>query len=140
MKLFLVMIISSLFSVTASAQGCASNISELKTLIGNSALPQVWVENNNKADRRLTMRLSNEGSVLGLDLAVPAGNWAHVTGIICKVGAENFVARVATMSWGSQAPKLVKLAGKPKEIKLHLLYPTVLNVSAKGMSFQFNAK
>ena len=140
MKFLSVFFFLAFFTLGAQAQECASNTEELKDLIGNSGLAMSWVENTNKADRRLTLKLANSGGGLSLDLAVPAGNWAHVKGVICKVGPENFVAKVSSMTWGPQAPGLVKMAGKPSTIKLQLLYPTVLKVTAKGMSFQFNAR
>lgn len=128
-------------SVVASAQECASNISQLKQLVGNSDLPLSWLENTNNKSRQLTLRLANAGSALSLDLAVPDGNWARVTGVICATGSsDSFVARVSSMTWGPEAPGIVKLAGKPKTLTLRLPYQSLLKVKAKGMSFDFSPK
>jgi hypothetical protein len=127
------------FSLYAVAQDCARNMNELKALVGNSSLPSIWKENTNNKSRQLTLRLSNAGGTLSLDLSVPGGNWARVTGEICATGnRDSFVARVSSMNWGPEAPGLVKLAGKPRTIGLTLPYQSLLKVRAKGMSFDFS--
>lgn len=128
-------------SVVASAQECASNLAQLKALVGNSDLPMNWLENTNNKSRQLTLRLANSGSSLSLDLSVPGGNWARVTGVICATGTpDSFVARVSSMTWGPEAPGIVKLAGKPKSISLRLPYQSLLKVKAKGMAFDFSPR
>ena len=138
MRLLSLLFVCSLFMTSAFAQECASSVAELRKISGHTELSMKWLEKTSNKERQLTMRLTNKAGVLNLDLAVPAGNWANVNGVVCKSGPESFEARVSTMNWGPQASSLVKFAGKPKVIKLQLLYPTLLKVTAKGMSFQFS--
>lgn len=126
------------FSFAAFANDCATNMAQLKDLVGNSALPSTWKENTKNKSRQLTLRLANSGDGLSLDLSVPGGNWAKVSGVICATSErDSFVARVSTMNWGPEAPGIVKFAGKPKTIGLKLPYQSLLKVKAKGMSFDF---
>lgn len=138
MKALLCVFLLALTVSAVQAQECASNTAELRELTGHSDLSLKWLENINNKDRQLTLKLANSGSELSLDLAIPSGNWAKVTGIVCKTGDDTFSAKVSSMTWGPTAPGLVKFAGKPKVLKLQLLYPTLLKVSAKGMNFQFS--
>lgn len=138
MKTLLCSLMLVLTMSLAHAEDCASNTAELKALTGHSDLALKWRENTNNVDRQLSLKLSNIGSELNLDLSLPSGNWARVVGVVCKTGVDTFTARVSNMNWGPTAPGLVKFAGKPKTLKLQLLYPTLLKVSAKGMSFQFS--
>lgn len=127
------------FTLLAHAEDCAKNLNELKNIVGNSGLPSVWKENTSNKSRQLTLRLANAGGNLSLDLSVPGGNWAKVTGVICTTAErDSFVARVSSMNWGPEAPGIVKFAGKPKTIGLKLPYQTLLKVRAKGMSFDFS--
>lgn len=138
MKSILALVLLSL-SVSAMAQDCAKNMNELKELVGNASLSSTWKENTKNKSRQLTLKLANAGGNLSLDLSVPGGNWASVTGEICATGErDSFVARVSSMNWGPEAPGLVKLAGKPKTISLKLPYQSLLKVKAKGMSFDFS--
>lgn len=126
-------------SAVTHAEECASNVAQLKNIVGNSALPLTWTENTSNKSRQLTLRLGNAGGVMSLDLSVPGGNWAKVKGVICSTGnADSYIAKVTTMSWGSEAPGIVKFAGKPKTISLKLPYQSLLKVKAKGMSFEFS--
>ncbi len=127
------------FSLATFASECASNMSQLKDLVGNASLSSVWKENTKNKSRQLTLRLANSGGNLSLDLSVPGGNWAKVTGVICATGdRDSFVAQVSSMNWGPEAPGIVKFAGKPKTISLKLPYQSLLKVKAKGMSFDFS--
>lgn len=131
----------ALFSLSLSgfAQDCARNMNELKDLVGNASLSSTWKENTKNKSRQLTLKLSNAGGNLSLDLSVPGGNWAKVTGEICSTGQiGSYVARVSSMNWGPEAPGIVKFAGKPKTIGLSLPYQSLLKVRAKGMSFDFS--
>lgn len=122
-------------STTVLAQECASSTESLRTLIGNKDLPLNWLENAKK--NQLTLKLKNSNGILDLNLTSAKGNWAHVTGVICKVG-DNYVAKVSHMTWGPAAPGLVKMAGKLKELKLRMPYQSLLRVTAKGFSFEFS--
>lgn len=127
------------FAFAALAEDCAKNMNELKNLVGNSGLPSVWKENTNNKSRQLTLKLANAGGNLSLDLSVPGGNWAKVSGVICTTNErDSFVAKVSSMNWGPEAPGIVKFAGKPKTISLKLPYQSLLKVKAKGMSFDFS--
>ena len=123
-------------SFSAFAQDCANSTDSLRALVGNSDLPLTWLENAKK--NQLTLKLKNSNGVLDLNLTTAKGNWAHVTGVICKVGENSFVARVSNMTWGPAAPGMVKMMGKLKELKLRLPYQSLLRVTAKGFSFEFS--
>ena len=127
------------FSLSGFSQDCAKNMNELRDLVGNASLSSTWKENTKNKSRQLTLRLANAGGNLSLDLSVPGGNWAKVTGVICATGdRDSFVAQVNSMNWGPEAPGVVKLAGKPKTLSLKLPYQSLLKVRAKGMSFDFS--
>jgi hypothetical protein len=126
------------FSVVTHAAGnCANSIAELKTLVGNPGLATRWLENAKK--NQLTLNLSNNGGNLKLLLTTAKGMWATVSGTICKVAPEQYVATVANMSWGPAAPGLVKIFSL-KTIKMDMPYQTQLKVTAKGMNFTFEAQ
>lgn len=129
---FILMLTTSLFAQA----NCANSVAELKNLMGNDSLSTRWLEKTEK--KPLTLALSNNGENLKLLLTTSKGVWATVTGTICKVNAEQYVAQVSNMSWGPEAPGLVKIF-KLKTIQMNMPYQTMLKVSAKGMKFTFEA-
>lgn len=133
MKFFSIMVLA-IFSLNASAQDCASNIAQLKTLVGNNGLALNWTENTKKNPLHLTLK--DGAGNLNLRLKTVKGEWANVTGVICTRG-DNYVAKVAKIDWGPEAPGIAKAAGI-KEIKLKLPYPNVLKVSVSLLSFEFS--
>ena len=135
MKFFFAGLIVMLISFASFAQECASNISELRDLVGNDSISLNWRENSNK--NTLTLRLSNSGDNLRLKLTSPKGDWAEVTGIICKKNATSYVARVSNIVWGAGAPGMVR-GSKIKSINLKLPYHTLLKVSVSLFSFEFS--
>lgn len=123
------------FSISSHAQQqCASNVTELKTLVGNSDISLNWKETSKS--NPLTLRLSNAGGALRLKLTNQKGDWADVTGVICKKATDSYVARVSNIVWGPAAPGMVKAAGI-KSINLKLPYQTQLKVSVSLFSFDF---
>ncbi len=130
----LLLIVIMLFSFASQAEECASNISELKTLVGNSDVPLNWKENTRS--NQLILRLSNGGGALRLKLTKNGGDWADVTGVVCKKSATSFVARVSNIVWGPAAPGMVKGANI-KTLNLKLPYQSLLKVSVSFFSFEF---
>ena len=128
-----------LFTFAAHADECASNIAGLKNLVGNSAISMNWKENV-KSDP-LTLRLSNGAGNLRLKLTNPKGDWADVTGIICKKG-DNYEARVNNIVWGPAAPGAVK-GRKISTMSIKLPYHSLMKVSIKvlliNFGFEFSA-
>ena len=131
----LVLMSVMLFSLSSFAQECASNITELKTLVGNSDVALNWRENSK--NNPLTLRLSNGGGALRLKLTNHKGDWADVTGVVCKKGTDSYEARVSNIVWGPAAPGMVK-AANIKTIKLKLPYQSLLKVSVSLFSFEFS--
>lgn len=121
-------------SASAFSSECASNIDQLKLLVGNSDLSLRWAE---KSSEPLDLTLKNEGSLIGLKLKKQGAPWADVTGIICRKG-DNYVAKVTTLKWGAAAPGMAKRTNI-KEIKIKLPYQSVLKVSIMMFSFEFHA-
>ena len=139
MKKVLVLITFMLFSLVSRADDCASNVAELKALVGNSGVSLNWRETT-KTDP-LTLRLSNGGSLLRLKLTNPKGDWADVTGVVCKKGS-NYEARVSNIVWGPAAPGAVK-GRKISTMSIKLPYDTLMKVSIKvlvvNFGFEFSA-
>lgn len=121
-------------SLSSFAQSeCASNISELRELVGNSDLPLNWLENSK--NNQLTFTVKNGGDQLALNLATEKGKWADVTGVICKKGP-NYVARVSSLKWGPAAPRMVRFA-RIRELNLTLPYDSLLVVSVAMLKLEF---
>lgn len=135
MKKVLILITLMLFSVVSRADDCASNITQLKALVGNNGLSLNWKENikNNP----LNLRLSNGGSLLRLKLTNQGGDWADVTGIVCKKSEGSFEARVSNIVWGPAAPGMVK-GSNIKTLKIKMPYQSLLKVSVMLFSFEFS--
>lgn len=135
MKKSLILIALMLFSFASQAEECASNINELKALVGNNGLSLSWKENI-KNDP-LKLRLSNGGGALRLKLTNSKGDWADVTGVVCKKGGDSFVANVNNIVWGPAAPGMVK-GTKIRSINLKLPYQSLLKVKVMLFSFEFS--
>lgn len=132
----LVLIILALFSVSSFAEECASNINELKALVGNNGVALNWRENTKS--NPLTLRLSNGSGNLRLKLTNSKGDWADVTGVVCKKDkADSYVARVQNIVWGPAAPGIVK-GKKISTLNLKLPYQSQLKVSVMLFSFEFS--
>ena len=136
MKKFLVLITMMFFSLASQANDCAKNVSELKALVGNNGISLHWRENI-KNDP-LTLRLSNGSGLLRLKLTNPKGDWADVTGIICKKGQDSYEARVSNIVWGTAAPGVVK-GRKISTMNIKLPYQALLKVSVRVLlNFNFD--
>lgn len=128
-------IVFLLLSLPTHAQECAKNIAELKALVGNNGLPLNWKENSDK--NPLVLNLKNGNGSLIVKLSSPKGDWATINGLICKKG-DNYVAKVKDrIVWGPGAPGMVK-AANIKELKLKLVYQSLLKVSVSFFSFEFS--
>jgi hypothetical protein len=134
MNKLILLIVILLMSTSAFSKECASSISELKLLMGNSDLSVKWAE---KSKEPLDLTLSNNGSILGMKIKKQGALWADVTGIICRKG-QNYVAKVTTLNWGDAAPGIAKNANI-KEISIKLPYQSMLKVSIMLFSFEFHA-
>jgi hypothetical protein len=124
-----------LFSFASHAEQCASNIAELKNLVGNSGLSMNWKENT-KSDQ-LVLRLATGAGGLRLKLTKNGQDWGDVTGIVCKKDEQNYIAKVSNIVWGPAAPGMVR-AASIKQIKLKLPYHSLLKVSVSFFSFEFS--
>lgn len=139
MKKVLILITMMLFSLASRADSCATNISELKALVGNPGISTNWRETikNNP----LNLRLSNGGpGLLRLKLTNAGGDWADVTGIVCKKG-NDYEARVSNIVWGPAAPSMVK-GKRLSTLSIKLPYDTLMKVSIRmllSFSFEFAA-
>ena len=136
MKKVLVLLTFMLFSLASRAQECATDVAGLRNLVGNAGISMNWIETK-KGDRQLTLRLSNAGGQLRLKLTNPHGDWADMTGTICKKSDDTFIAKVSKTVWGSEAPFLAKAAGV-KTLEIKLPYHTVMNINVKGFKFNFS--
>jgi hypothetical protein len=124
-----------LFSALSHADECANNISELKAIVGNNGVALNWRENTKS--NPLTLRLSNGNGLLRLKLTNQAGDWADVTGIVCKKNSETYEARVSNIVWGPAAPGMVR-GTKLKTLKIKMPYQSQLKVSVMLFSFEFS--
>jgi hypothetical protein len=131
-QLFLAALMLFSFSVFAD---CASNVDELKNLVGNSGLDLNWKEN--AKSNQLILHLSNGNGNLHLKLTKNGQLWGDVTGVVCKKSATSYYAQVANIAWGPSAPMMVKLA-KIKQLNLELPYQSLLKVSVAGFGFNFS--
>ncbi len=131
----LLLIALMIFSFASQAEECASNISELKTLVGNSDISLNWKETSRS--NQLILRLSNGPGALKLKLTKNGGDWADVTGIVCKKSEGSYVARVSNIVWGPAAPGMVKGANI-RSMNLKLPYQSLLKVSVSLFSFEFS--
>lgn len=137
MNKLLVIFALTLLSSLSYAQECAKDINELKALVGNNGIALQWKENI-KTDP-LHLKLSNGPGMLRLKLTNAKGDWADVTGLICKKGA-NYEARVNNIVWGPAAPSAVK-GRKIKSMSIKLPYHSQLTVSVRvliNFSFHFS--
>jgi hypothetical protein len=121
-----------LSSFTLQAQVCARNVAELRGLVGNSDLPMDWVEDGKDP---LVLRVKNGAGALSLRISLQGGSWADITGVVCRKG-DHFMARVQSLSWGPQAPGIVRRSNI-KEIGLKFPYQSMLKVSVALFSFEF---
>jgi hypothetical protein len=129
--LFVLMMLA--FSLTSFAEECASNISELKTLMGNNSFPTDWMEKD-EHPYRLRFKDSNEGLVVLITGA--KGEIAKMTAEICTKG-NNYVANIHNIVWGAAAPSVIK--GKSVDsLKLKLPYQSVMKISVSFMTLEFN--
>ncbi len=131
----LILITLMLFSVSSFADNCASNITELKALVGNNGVALNWKENTKS--NPLNLRLSNGGNLLRLKLTNQGGDWADVTGIVCKKNSDTYEARVSNIVWGPSAPGMVK-GRKINTLKIKMPYQSLLKVSVMLFSFEFS--
>ncbi|WP_408097232.1 hypothetical protein ACJVC5_19545 [Peredibacter sp. HCB2-198] len=125
MKKFL-LILSCLFSMSAFAQDCASNLTELKALVGNNAFPTKWAEKDDK--NPFLLQISERNSLLNLRLTTKDGEWAMMDTRICKKNSEKYVAEVKKIVWGPAAPEIAK-GRNVKEVGINLPYHSMLKVS-----------
>lgn len=138
MKKFLVLITMMFFSLVSRADECAKNMTELKALVGNNGISMNWRENI-KNDP-LTLRLSNGNGLLRLKLTNNKGDWADVTGVVCKKGADSYEAKVSNIVWGPAAPSVVK-GRKISTMGIKLPYQSLMKVSVRvliNFSFEFS--
>lgn len=123
-----------LLSMSAFAQECASNVTALKTLVGNNGLPTDWMEKCEKNPYRLKIKDAKEGIIV--QVTGEKGEIATLTTEICRKGS-NYVANVKNIIWGEAAPGIIK--GKNvNSLKLSLPYQSVMKVSVSLMTIEFN--
>lgn len=137
MNKLLILLTMMFFSAVSHAQECAKDLTELKALVGNNGISLQWKENI-KTDP-LQLKLSNGPGMLRLKLTNPKGDWADVTGLICKKGS-HYEARVNNIVWGPAAPSVVK-GRKIKTMSIRLPYHSQLTVSVRvlvNFSFHFS--
>lgn len=124
-KLFLILTIS-LFSLSSFAQDCASNLSQLRALVGNSAFPLTWSEMGDK--NPFLLRITERDNLLNLRLTTKNGEWAMMDTRICRKGSDRFTAEVKQIVWGPAAPSIAR-GRSVKEVGISLPYQSVLKVS-----------
>lgn len=123
-KLFLILI--SLFSLSSFAQDCASNLTQLKALVGNSAFPVTWSEMGDK--NPFLLKITERNNLLNLRLTTKNGEWAMMDTRICKKSSDKFTAEVKKIVWGPAAPDIAR-GRSVKEVGISLPYQSVLKVS-----------
>ena len=122
-----------LFSLTAFADECASNISQLKTLVGNRGLPTDWIEN---AERPVRLRFKDAKKGVIVLISDSKGQIAEMTTEVCRKG-DNYVANVKGLSWGPAAPAALK-SRSVTSMKIKMPYQSVMKVSISLMTFEFS--
>ncbi len=135
MKIILLLVLA-LFSVSTLAQECATNIQDVKELVGNKDLSMNWIE---KTDGKpVTISLANGSGNMKLTLKDSVGELAKVSLKICRSG-EDYKGVVQKIVWGPSAPGFLK--GKSiKSFKIKFIYQTEMKVSWFVTSFVFEAR
>jgi hypothetical protein len=122
-----------LFTLTAMADECASNISQLKMLVGNRGLSTDWIEN---AERPVRLRFKDAKKGLIVLISDSKGQIAEMTTEVCRKG-DNYIANVKAVTWGPAAPSALKNRSV-SSMKIKLPYQSVMKVSISLMTFEFS--
>ena len=125
MKTFILILIA-FFSLNSFAQDCATNLAQLRSLVGNNAFPLKWTESGDK--NPFLLQISEKNNLLNLRLTTKDGEWAAMDTRVCKKNSEKFVAEVAKVVWGPAAPEYAK-GRSVKEVGISLPYHSVMKVS-----------
>lgn len=125
MKTF-ILILATLFSFSAFSQDCATNMAQLKALVGNNAFPTKWSERGDK--NPFLLQITERNNLLNLRLTTKDGEWAMMDTRVCKKNSERFVAEVKKIVWGPAAPEVAK-GRTVKEVGIRLPYQSMLEVS-----------
>lgn len=125
MKTF-ILILATLFSFSAFSQDCATNMAQLKALVGNNAFPTKWTERGDK--NPFLLQITERNNLLNLRLTTKDGEWAMMDTRVCKKNSERFVAEVKKIVWGPAAPEVAK-GRTVKEVGIRLPYQSMLEVS-----------
>lgn len=71
------------------AMGCASTIRELRKLVGDPFFPYRWEESSMDDGKPLKVSIIELNGTLLLEfIKTGEGNWARISGAICKVGTD----------------------------------------------------
>lgn len=125
MKKFLILLFC-LFTLSSFAQDCATNMAQLKALVGNNAFPTKWTERGDK--NPFLLQITEHNNLLNLRLTTKDGEWAMMDTRVCKKNSEKFVAEVKKIVWGPAAPEVAR-GRAVKEVGIRLPYHSVLEVS-----------
>lgn len=114
---------------------CASNMEEVRDLVGNSAFSRSWKEDSKNP---LDLNIKDGKNELILELTKTKGDWATAYAVFCKDG-KNYVAKVRKIVWGDAAPGLAR-GREIKSMKIKLPYQSEMKVSVSIATFTFNPK
>ena len=120
------LILTCLFSFSAFSQDCATNLAQLKALVGNNAFPTKWTERGD--NNPFLLQITERNNLLNLRLTTKDGEWAMMDTRVCKKNSEKFVAEVKKIVWGPAAPEVAK-GRTVKEVGIRLPYQSMLEVS-----------
>ncbi len=125
---------------SAWAQPCAANVSQLRALLGDSALPLVWEEISMSDGRPLVLSLDErDGSLALAFVKTGEGLWAQGRGVVCRQGA-GYEARFGEggLQVTPAANWLLRIALQGSgSVQLRYSLPPQLRVAAPGWNGTF---
>ncbi len=134
MKKFALAIALSGLSINAMA-ACASNLSELRALVGDNAFSGRWQETTANDGRPLQLTLSQS---LHMTFTKGGQAWANGAATICESG-NNYVARLPSITWGPAAHRLIR-GRRSANFTIAIPRQNVIRVSTGGWSGNFAAR
>ena len=128
------------FDVQASPS-CASNVSELKAMLGDQTFPLRWIETTMDDGKPLVVSIHERNGRLHVEfIKAREGLWAETTGLMCQAGTA-FEARFTRdqIRMGPAANWLLRqLMGAGGKFTFSKVEPEQLRITTDGWSGHFS--
>jgi hypothetical protein len=129
-------LILSLSIVSSSALAdCASNLTELRALVGDNAFRSRWQETTASDGQPLQLTLTQ---TLHMTFTKGGQTWASGAATICESG-NNYVARLPSITWGPAAHPMIR-GRRSANFTIAIPRQNVIRVSTGGWSGNFAAR